>query len=36
MGYDPFANTQLQLGMDEDLHLRDEAFNTLRQAILRG
>ncbi|MBD5532664.1 MAG: GntR family transcriptional regulator [Lachnospiraceae bacterium] len=36
MGYDPFANTQLQLGMDEYLPLRDVVFNTLRQAILRG
>lgn len=36
MGYDPFANTQLQLSMDEYLPLRDVVFNTLRQAILRG
>lgn len=36
MGYDPFANTQLLLGMDEYLPLRDVVFNTLRQAILRG
>lgn len=36
MGYDPFANTQFQLSMDEYLPLRDVVFNTLRQAILRG
>ena len=36
MSYDPFANTQLQLSMDEYLPLRDVVFNTLRQAILRG
>lgn len=36
MGYDPLENTQLQLGMDEYLPLRDVVFNTLRQAILRG